>query len=157
MVSSFIALIVSFFVEKRIPYFGLFAASTIFLFGGLTTYFDNPFYIMIKDTVYELFFAFFIGICLLQKKYIFKFFFADFFAITEKGWKTLSLRWFFFFIVLGIGNEIARRMLVPEMWTFYKLISVLVTWIFGFYQLTLTKRERLEEGSSWGLRVKENR
>lgn len=154
IITQVIALLISIFFEKRVPHFGLFAASTIFLFGGLSLYTSNPFFIMIKDSLYAFSFAAVIGVGLFFKKHIFTFFFHDFFAITSKGWHILSLRWFFFFLILGFSNEVSRRLLSPEMWTLYKLIAVLITWVFGFYQLTLTKKERLPEGSAWGLRLK---
>ncbi len=155
IVTQAIALLTSIFFEKRVPYFGLFAASTIFLFGGLSLYTSNPFFIMIKDSLYAFTFAVVIGIGLLMKRHIFTFFFKDFFAITERGWNTLSLRWFFLFLMLGVSNEVSRRVLSPEMWTLYKLIAVLVTWVFGFYQLRLTKKERLPDATEWGLRIKD--
>ncbi len=154
IIAQVIALLVSIFFEKRVPYFGLFAASTIFLFGGLSLYTNNPVFIMVKDSLYAFSFALVIGAGLLMKRHIFTFFFRDFFAITERGWHVLSLRWFFFFLLLGLSNEVSRRFLSPEMWTLYKLLTVLVTWVFGFYQLTLTKKERLSDASEWGLRIK---
>jgi intracellular septation protein len=154
IVTQVIALLISIFFEKRVPYFGLFAASTIFLFGGLSLYTNNPLFIMVKDSLYAFSFAAVIGVGLMMKKHIFTFFFHDFFAITEKGWHRLSLRWLFFFLLLGCSNEISRRVLSPEMWTLYKLLAVLLTWVFGFYQLTLTKKERLPEASEWGLRLR---
>ncbi len=154
IVSALTALLVSYFLEKRIPVFGIFAASTILFFGALTLIFHNPFFIIIKDTLYYFFFAIAISVGLLQKKYVLRFFFGDFFAMTERGWKILSMRWFFFFVLLGIGNEVSRMMFTPPVWALYKLFAVIATWIFGFYQLTLTKKERLPEASSWGLAMK---
>jgi intracellular septation protein len=154
IVSSVIALLISYFLEKRLPYFGLFAATTILFFGLLTVIFDNPAFIIVKDTLYYFFFALLIAVSLWYKKPALKFFFKDYFLITSRGWRILSMRWFFFFIALGIGNEVARATLTPEMWAIYKGVILLVTWAFGFYQLKLTKKERLSEGSAWGLRIK---
>ena len=154
MVTSALALGVSVYIEKRVPHFGLFAAGTIFLFGGLSTFFHNPFFIIIKDTIYYFSFAFAIAGGLLQKKYLLRFFFGDFFAMTDKGWKILSMRWLIFFLLLGAGNEVSRMMFTPADWALYKLFAVTATWIFGFYQLTLTKKERLPDASPWGLSMK---
>lgn len=154
IVSALIALLVSYFLEKRIPVFGIFAASTILFFGALTLIFHNPFFIIIKDTLYYFFFAALIAVSMWYKKPALYFFFKDYFAITKRGWRILSMRWFFFFLLLGISNEIGRAFLAPEMWAIYKGVSVLATWIFGFYQITLTKKERLEHASSLGLRIK---
>ncbi len=154
LVSSVIAFLISYFIEKRLPYFGLFAGATILFFGSLTVIFDNPAFIIFKDTLYYFFFATLIAVSLWYKKPALRFFFKDYFLITSKGWRILSMRWFIFFIILGVGNEIARALLTPEMWAIYKGLILVVTWAFGFYQVTLTKRERLPEGSAWGLRIK---
>lgn len=154
VVSALIALAISYFLEKRLPYFGLFAATTILFFGLLTLIFDNPAFIILKDTLYYFFFALLIAVSLWYKKPALRFFFKDYFLITGRGWRILSMRWLFFFIALGVGNEIARATLTPEMWAVYKGVALLATWAFGFYQLKLTKKERLPEGSAWGLRIK---
>jgi intracellular septation protein len=144
---------VSWYMEKHIPKFGITAAGTILFFGVLTLIFNNPFFIIVKDTVYYAGF----GIALLLgfwfKKSVFKFFFDDFFAITEKGWRILETRWAIFFLLLAVANEISRHMLEPEDWVEYKLVIVVATWVFGFYQITLSKRERLPEASDLGLRI----
>lgn len=149
-----LCLLFSWLVEKRVPKFGLFASGTIVLFGSLSLIFSNPLFIIIKDTLYNLFFALVLLIGLFNKTSLLKTFFNDFFAMTDKGWMILSRRWMFFFLVLAIGNEIARRLLTPEMWVIYKFAAVILTWIFGFYQFTLARKERLPEASTWGLRLK---
>ena len=154
IIVAVLCILFSWFVEKRVPKFGLFASGTIVFFGSLSLIFHNSFFIIVKDTLYNLFFAIVLLIGLFNKTSLLKTFFKDFFAMSDKGWMILSRRWMFFFFLLAIGNEIARRALVPEIWVIYKLIAIVCTWIFGFYQFTLAKRERLPEASSWGLRLK---
>jgi intracellular septation protein len=155
VVVSMLSLLLSWFIEKRIPKFGLIAASTIFLFGMLSIIFDNPFYIIIKDTLYEFIFGLALLIGLILGRSYLKTLFGDFFAISEHGWKLLTLRWMFFFFLLALSNEIVRRILTPETWVIYKFIAVFITWIFGFSQFTLVKRERLPESTPWGFRIRE--
>lgn len=155
VVTTTVATAVSWYTEKHIPRFGITAAATILLFGALTLFFDNPFFIIVKDTIYYAGFGIALFIGLLLKRSVFKFFFDDFFAMTEKGWRILETRWAFFFVLLAIGNEISRHVFPPETWVEYKLGIVVITWIFGFYQLTLSKRERLPEASELGLRINE--
>ena len=154
IVVATICILFSWIVEKRIPKFGLFAAGTIVFFGSLSLIFDSAFFIIVKDTLYNLFFALVLLLGLFRNTSILKTFFSDFFAMTDKGWMILSRRWMFFFFALAIGNEIARTIFVPEVWVVYKFGAVILTWIFGFYQFTLARRERLPEASAWGLRLK---
>ncbi len=144
-------------IERRLPKFGLFAAGTIVAFAALSVATHNPSFIIIKDTLYYGGFALALSIGALIGRSPFRFFFSDFMAISTRGWSILERRWMIFFALLAIGNEFARRSLVPEDWTLYKLMALFVTWGFGFYQLTLTHRERLPEAAPLGLRVSEKR
>jgi hypothetical protein len=50
-------------------------------------------------------------------------------------------------------NEIVWRMLGEGAWIYFRLGLIFILGIFGFYQFTLAKRERLPEASAWGLKV----
>ena len=45
IIATIIAVVIMYFVEKKIPYVPLIGGIVISLFGGLTLYFDNPFFI----------------------------------------------------------------------------------------------------------------
>lgn len=154
MVAALVCILFSWYAEKRIPKFGLFASGTIVFFGALSLIFNNPEFIIIKDTLYNAFFGIVLLIGLFQKKSLLKAFFNDFFIMTDKGWTTLSRRWMIFFFLLAITNEVARMLLTPQTWLIYKACAVVTTAIFGFYQFTLARKERLPEASAWGLRLK---
>lgn len=153
IVATILTFLLSVLIEKRLPKFGLFASGTILLFATLSMVFHNPFFIIIKDTLYYFGFGLALLVGLIRGHSPFEYFFKDFMAITAKGWKIISQRWMVFFFLLAIGNEIARHVLHPVDWTVYKLSILMVTWIFGFYQLTVTSRERLPGASRLGLRV----
>jgi intracellular septation protein len=144
----------SWYVEKRIPKFGLFASGIIVLFGGLSLFFGNSFFIIVKDTLYNLFFGTVLLVGLFRGTSLLKTFFSDFFLITDRGWVILSRRWMYFFFLLAATNEVTRIFFSEQVWLIYKGIAVVTTWVFGFYQFTLTKKERLPEASPWGLKLK---
>lgn len=154
LVASLLAFFLSWFIERRVPKFGLFAATTILLFGTLSIVLNDPFYIIIKDTLYYAIFGLVLLVGLFSGHSAFKMFFGDFFAMSERGWRTLSLRWGIFFLLLAVGNEIARHLLTPDGWVLYKFIALPVMWVFGFYQFTLICRERLPDTNKWGLRMR---
>jgi intracellular septation protein len=155
MCMTIFALILSWYTEKRIPKFGLFAAAIILFFGALSIMFDNAFFIIIKDTLYYGIFGLALLVGLVIGRSPFQVFFEDFFAITERGWRTLSLRWAIFFLLLATSNEVVRHLYDPLVWVQYKLGILFVTWVFGFYQFTLMRRERLPIANPWGLRIKD--
>ncbi len=153
ILTTVITFVLSVWVEKRLPKFGLFASGTILFFASLSIGFHNPFFIIIKDTLYYLGFSIALFIGLMSGHSPFRYFFKDFLAITDRGWVIISSRWAVFFLLLAIGNEVARHLLHPVDWTLYKLIVLVITWVFGFYQLTVTRRERLPGASPLGLTV----
>jgi intracellular septation protein len=154
VVVAALSLILSWVIERRIPKFGLVASGTILLFGVMSIVTRDEFYIIIKDTLYASSFGLALLGGLIFKRSYLQVLFGDFFAISDRGWFILTMRWTAFFFLLAASNEIARRFLVPELWIYYKLAAVVLTNVFGFYQFTLARRERLPEANEWGLRIK---
>ena len=66
IISTIIAVIVVYIVDRKIPYVPLIGAGLISIFGGLTLYFNNPIFIYLKPTIINLVFAaaFKIEVCL---------------------------------------------------------------------------------------------
>ena len=60
IIATLIAVIVVYFIEKKIPYIPLIGAVLISIFGGLTLYFDNPVFIYMKPTVINIVFSGFV-------------------------------------------------------------------------------------------------
>ena len=54
IIATLIALIVVWFLEKKIPMVPLISGVLISFFGGLTIYFDNPVFIYIKPTIINM-------------------------------------------------------------------------------------------------------
>ena len=51
VISTIIAVIAIYLLEKKIPYIPLIGGIIITLFGGLTLYFDNPVFLYMKPTI----------------------------------------------------------------------------------------------------------
>lgn len=149
-----LALIVAYIKDRRIAIFPLVAGLSVIGFGALTIFLHNPFFLIIKDTVYNGAFALALAIGLyVFKEPILKDLFSALFCMTDKGWIILSRRWMVMFVLLTIGNEIARQVFESDMWVFYKMCATLVTIVFGLYQLTLSRKERLPHSNKWGMNI----
>ncbi len=149
-----LALIIAYVKDRRIALFPLLAGLSVIGFGALTIVLDNPFFLIIKDTVYNGAFALALAIGLyVYKKPLLKSLFSALFCMTDKGWMILSRRWMVMFILLTLGNEVARVFYEPHIWVFYKMCATLITIVFGFYQLTLSRRERLPHSNKWGMNI----
>ena len=69
IIATIIAVIIMFFVERKIPYVPLIGGIVISLFGGLTLYFDNPIFLYMKPTIVNIIFA---AILIISKIFFYK-------------------------------------------------------------------------------------
>ena len=145
IIATIIAVIVVYFIEKKIPYVPLLGGIIISFFGGLTLYFDNPVFLYIKPTIINLIFAavLLIGRYLFNKNFL-KTFFKSAFNLDEFGWNKLNNRWAFFFIFLAIINELIWRTQSEIVWVNFKVWGILpLTFIFTALQLPLITRHKV--------------
>lgn len=140
-----VATALSWYRSKRVAWFPLWSATFVLLFGGATLYFSDPAWLILKDTIYDGAFGVAILVGLAFRKNLMKKFFIPLFAISDRGWHILAVRWALFFVVSALLNEVVRRMTTPEIWVHYKIANTIVLIGFGLYQLRLTGRERIEE------------
>ena len=94
IIATLIALMIVYFLEKRIPMVPLISGVLITLFGGLTIYFDNKIFFYMKPTIINLLFA---GVLFFSKyftrKPLLKIFFKNTLNLETEGWKKLNYRW----------------------------------------------------------------
>ena len=145
IISTLIAVVIMYFVERKIPYVPLIGGVVISLFGGLTLYFDNPIFLYMKPTIVNIIFA---GILIISKiffdKNFLKFFLQTAFQLEETGWNKLNFRWAYFFIFLAFLNEIVWRTQPETTWVNFKVWGMLpITFIFTGLQLPLINRHKI--------------
>ncbi len=154
MAAVVVATALSWYRSGQIAWFPVWSASFVLIFGGATLYRSDPQWLIVKDTIYDGLFGFAILLGLAFRRNLLRKFFMPLFAITDRGWHILAVRWALFFLVSAVLNEIVRRTVTPEVWVHYKIANTAVLIAFGLYQLRLTGRERiLEEGNRLGLRL----
>ncbi len=149
-----IAISLALFEQKRVAIFPIIVASTVIIFGGATVIMNDPFYLIFKDTLYNGIFAIVILIGLSRGKSVMKPLFKNLFMINDDGWRIYSKRWAIFLIFLTISNEWARVQLTPYGWINFKIGITLLTVIFAFAQLPLTRRTRLAVANAWGFKMR---
>lgn len=153
VILTLVALTLGLIERGGIAWFPLIVAVTIVSFGLLTIFFHNPFFIIIKDTLYNGLFAVILVVGLYYRKLFLKILFGGMFAMTDNGWRILTIRWATMFILLAITNEVARFYLSEYGWLNYKFSATIITAAFSLYQFRLSKKERLPEATAWGMRV----
>ena len=145
IIATLIAVVIMYFVEKKIPYVPLIGGIVISLFGGLTLYFNNPIFLYMKPTIVNIIFA---SILIISKiffnKNFLKFFLQTAFQLDEIGWNKLNFRWAYFFIFLAILNEIVWRTQPETTWVNFKVWGMLpITFIFTVLQIPLINKHKI--------------
>tara|TARA_B100000575_G_C23036338_1_gene596521 strand:- start:575 stop:1120 length:546 start_codon:yes stop_codon:yes gene_type:complete len=145
IVATIVAIVIMYFVEKKIPYVPLFGGIIVTLFGGLTLYFDNPVFIYMKPTIVNVIFA---GALIISKVFFqrnfLKLFLQTAFQLNETGWDKLNFRWAYFFIFLAILNEFVWRTQPETSWVNFKVWGILpITLIFTTFQIPLINKHKL--------------
>jgi len=139
-------------LERRVPKFGLFGAVGVVVFGLLTVFSSDATYILVLDTLGAVGFALLLVVSRARGVLLLKEFFSPYFAITDTGWNILTTRWSVFFVFVAGVNEYVRLVYTPEQWVVWNGVALVAGLVFGTYQFTLSKRERLADASPWGLR-----
>ena len=147
IIATLIALIVIYFLEKRIPMVPLVSGVLITFFGGLTLYFDNKVFFYMKPTIINLLFAgiLFFGKYFTQKPLL-QIFFQNAFNLEDEGWKKLNYRWIGFFLFIAILNEIVWRTQSEVFWVNFKVWGLLpISFIFAACQVPLINKYKLKK------------
>lgn len=155
LLATLMSIFLAWLITQRLPWFAIWGTLVLTFFGTLSLYFMNEDIFIFQDTIIDLFFSITLLVTASWRTPLLKFFFQNAFAITDRAWKLLSIRWGILFLCLAIGNEIVRLAFTPDAWVYYKAASISIIIMFGMYQFTLSARERLPDVSdAWGLRVR---
>ena len=147
IIATLIALIVIYFLEKRIPMVPLASGILITFFGGLTLYFDNKIFFYMKPTIINILFAavLFFGRYFTQKPLL-KIFFKNAFDLEDEGWKKLNYRWIGFFLFIAILNEIIWRTQSEAFWVNFKVWGLLpISFLFAASQVPIINKYKLKQ------------
>ena len=146
MVSTVIAVLFSYILEKKIPIMPTVGAGIVLLFGGLTIYFDNDVFFKMKPTIINVLFAVILYGGILINKPLLKYLLGAAPKLEEAGWKILTQRWIGFFIALAVLNEIVWRTQTTDIWVNFKVFGILpITFIFTMTQFPLIKKYQIED------------
>ncbi len=138
--------------DNRIPIFSVISSAFVLIGGTATLISLNPYWVVVEYTIYNgLFGAILLG-GYAYGQGLLKPLFGTMFHISDYGWKILSIRWSFFFIVVAIGNEYVWRIYGEDPWVHYRLFAALFLALFGLSQLYLARTHRLPDASPWGMR-----
>ncbi|MFT5290880.1 MAG: intracellular septation protein [Planctomycetota bacterium] len=146
MAAIVISLLVSWKVERRIPPMAAFTAVFVLIFGGLTLYLQDDFFIKVKSTIINVLFAGILGVGLMTGRTLLKVVLGEAIQMRDAGWRTLTIRWVFYFLFLALANEVVWRNFSDDTWVSFKSFGVMpLTIIFSLLQLPLMQKHQIEE------------
>ena len=142
IITTFIALIISYLLTKKIAKIALFSGIILGVFGGLTILLKDDLFIKIKPTIINLIFAAILFYGYFSKKPLLSYLIGDQIKMSDRAWLTLSARWVIFFIFLSILNEIIWRNFSTDFWVQFKVFGMMpLSIIFTLSQLPFMIKE----------------
>ena len=154
LVATVVAVLLSIMIQRRCPLFPLVMSAVVVSFGGYSLKTDEPTAFIFQHTLYYGVGGLILIVGLLNGKILLKPLFDNLFALTDRGWITLTRRWATLFLLLAFGNEWVWRTMSESTWATYKLGMTFTIMLFGLWQLRLSRRERLPEASRWGFKIR---
>lgn len=151
VIATVVALVASWVIHRKIPLMPLIAGVFVLVFGGLTVLLEDDLFIKIKPTLVNLLFAAALTFGLLTKRNYLQLVLGSALSLTERGWRSLTVRWAVFFVLLAILNEAVWRSVDTDMWVNFKVFGILpLTLLFSLIQVPLILREALPEAGPEG-------
>jgi len=138
MVTTIIALIVSYYYTRTLPAMPLVTAVVIMVFGGLTLYLQDETFIKMKPTIIYALFAATLFAGLVMGKSFIKLLFDNFWNLDDAGWRKLTIRLALFFLAMAIANELVWRSFSTDIWVNIKVFGfTAATFVFFISQVPL--------------------
>ena len=149
MVAIAISISLTWFLARRIPMLPLVTGVFVLVFGGLTLALQDELFIKLKPTIVNTLFAVILFGGQMFGKSFLKSLLGEMFAMSEEGWRQLTLRWAVFFLFLAVLNEIVWRNFSTDTWVSFKVFGIMpLTIVFSMTQLPLMNRHRLADQDS---------
>lgn len=145
MVATVISLALSWMTQGKLSVMPLVTAVIVCIFGGLTFWLNDPSFIKMKPTMVNVLFAAILGAGLYMQRPFLKLLLGEAIAMTDEGWRLLTLRWIAFFLSVAVLNEIVWRTMSEAAWVNFKVFAILpLTFVFAIAQVGLMKRHAID-------------
>lgn len=137
VIVTVVSTIASYLLTKKIAKMPLISALMLGVFGSITVFSGNDYFIKIKPTLLNLIFAAILLFGFFTKKPLISYLFGGELKLkSEEAWHQLSFRWALFFIFLAVLNEVIWRNFSLDFWVNFKVFGVLpISIIFTIMQV----------------------
>jgi len=146
MVAVLIALALDYVFERKFSPVPIMTAVLVMIFGGLTLYLQNDIFIKMKPTaLYSLFGLTLLGGLYFNRLFL-KYLLSLGFDMPDGAWRTLTLRYGIFFLVMACANEIVWRNFPTDIWVDFKVWGAIpLIFLFSITQAPFLMRHQIEE------------
>lgn len=144
MASAVLAMGYAWAKVRRIALMPLIALGFVLLFGGLTIWLHDDTFIKVKVTlVNALFGAILLGGLAFNRLFL-RMLMGQAFAMTQTGWRRLTLAWGLFFFFLAGLNEVVWRNVSTDTWVNFKVFGLMpLTFVFAFATMPLMLKHQI--------------
>jgi intracellular septation protein len=148
MVATVVALLVAWFVQRRVPKVPLISGVLLMVFGGLTLWLQDPVFIKMKPTiVYILFSTVLLG-GIAMRRPLLKPLLGKAWQLDDAGWAKLTIRFGLFFMAMAGLNELVWRTQTTDFWVSYKVFGTMgLILVFTMTQVGLIHRHQIQAES----------
>jgi len=138
VITSVVALLVGWLVERRIAWLPLFVGGMAALFGGLTLVFHDTRILKIKPTVINLILAGVLFGGLLLKRNPLKLLLGEALILPDDVWRKLTIRFGLLYVFLAVLNIVIWRTQSEAAWVLFKTFGLeVMTVLFALAQVPL--------------------
>ncbi|MCA1971622.1 MAG: septation protein A [Caenispirillum sp.] len=148
--ATVVSLAVTWILARKLPVVPLVSGIFVVGFGGLTILLEDDLFIKLKPTIVNALFAATLFVSLFLRKNVLKIVFDAAFHLTDEGWRKLTWRWAWFFVLLAVLNEIVWRSFATDVWVQFKVFGIMpLTIVFSLTLIPLlTKYHPEKEGKA---------
>lgn len=151
MVAIAVSLAVSWKTTGHLPRMAVVTAVVVAVFGGLTLWLQDETFIKMKPTIVQVLFAAILLGGLAFGRPLLKPLMGAAWAMDDRGWHKLTLRFALFFLAMAALNEAVWRTQSTDVWVSFKVFGILgLTLVFALAQTPLMRRHHREGESAAG-------
>ncbi len=144
MAAAALALALSLWAARRVPWMPLVTAVVVGIFGGLTLWSGDDTFIKMKPTIVQAMFSAALLGGLAFGRPLLKPLLGAAWPMDEIGWRRLSLRFGSFFAAMAVLNEAVWRTQSTDVWVMFKVFGLMgLTLLFSLAQVPLMTRHHL--------------
>ena len=121
----------------------------VVIFGGLTIYFNDEWFLKMKPTIIYLLFAAILGFGLIRGRSFIQVVFMGSLPLSKAGWMSITRHTMIFCLALALANELIARNLSTDMWVYFKTFGLpIATGLFFAIDIFLLRRHTINDPNS---------